>query len=204
MSRCRLAATAKPTAPSNHGEDDDDDDDDEQPACESSTSDHAARLSRRAWAARIYRTGGEARTGFTVRASPPAPRPTALKRTRASPRTTPTATETDFSHPPNGKLRARSGVPREDARSGMMPSWPARFRRGSRPCSRAAAALARRAAPRGAIRGVGVRARRSARRGGTAEPQPTLAVMRFVFTAYLVLITAGLAFYIAIGITNHQ
>ncbi len=47
-------------------------------------------------------------------------------------------------------------------------------------------------------------ARRSARRGGTAEPKPTLAVMRFVFTAYLLLITAGLVFYIAIGITNHQ
>jgi hypothetical protein len=27
--------------------------------------------------------------------------------------------------------------------------------------------------------------------------------MRFVFTAYLVLITAGLLFYIAIGIANH-
>jgi hypothetical protein len=28
--------------------------------------------------------------------------------------------------------------------------------------------------------------------------------VRFVFTAYLLLITVGLAFYIAIGISNHQ
>jgi len=28
--------------------------------------------------------------------------------------------------------------------------------------------------------------------------------VRFVFTAYVLLITLGLAFYIAIGITNHQ
>jgi len=28
--------------------------------------------------------------------------------------------------------------------------------------------------------------------------------VRFVFTTYLVVITVGLAFYIAIGITNHQ
>jgi hypothetical protein len=31
-----------------------------------------------------------------------------------------------------------------------------------------------------------------------------VAPVRFVFTAYVVLITVGLAFYIAIGITNHQ
>jgi hypothetical protein len=31
-----------------------------------------------------------------------------------------------------------------------------------------------------------------------------LVAVRFVFTAYLLLIAVGLAFYIAIGITNHQ
>ena len=42
--------------------------------------------------------------------------------------------------------------------------------------------------------------------GGAAPTDYTsrLAVVRVVFTAYLVLIAVGLAFYIAIGITNHQ
>jgi hypothetical protein len=31
-----------------------------------------------------------------------------------------------------------------------------------------------------------------------------LVAVRFVFAAYLLLITVGLTFYIAIGITNHQ
>jgi hypothetical protein len=39
---------------------------------------------------------------------------------------------------------------------------------------------------------------------GLADRTLRLAVVRFVFTAYLLLITAGLAFYIAIGITNPQ
>jgi hypothetical protein len=41
--------------------------------------------------------------------------------------------------------------------------------------------------------------------GGAAPADPTsrLAAVRCVFTAYVLLITVGLAFYIAIGITNH-
>ena len=39
---------------------------------------------------------------------------------------------------------------------------------------------------------------------GLADRTLRLAVVRFVFTAYLLLITVGLAFYIAIGITNPQ
>jgi hypothetical protein len=42
---------------------------------------------------------------------------------------------------------------------------------------------------------------------GGAEPADRtsrLAAVRVVFTAYLLLITVALAFYIAIGITNHQ
>jgi hypothetical protein len=37
-----------------------------------------------------------------------------------------------------------------------------------------------------------------------ADRVSSLAAVRFVFTAYVVLIAVGLAFYIAIGITNHQ
>jgi hypothetical protein len=37
-----------------------------------------------------------------------------------------------------------------------------------------------------------------------ADRASSLAAVRFVFTAYLLLIAVGLAFYIAIGITNHQ
>ena len=37
-----------------------------------------------------------------------------------------------------------------------------------------------------------------------ADRTSTLVAMRFVFTAYVLLITLGLAFYIAIGITNHH
>lgn len=42
--------------------------------------------------------------------------------------------------------------------------------------------------------------------GGAAPADRTsrLAAVRIVFTAYLLLITVILAFYIAIGITNHQ
>jgi hypothetical protein len=38
----------------------------------------------------------------------------------------------------------------------------------------------------------------------TADRASSLAAVRFVFTAYLLLIAAALAFYIAIGVTNHQ
>jgi hypothetical protein len=37
-----------------------------------------------------------------------------------------------------------------------------------------------------------------------ADRTSRLAAVRVVFTAYLLLITVGLVFYIAIGITNHQ
>jgi hypothetical protein len=37
-----------------------------------------------------------------------------------------------------------------------------------------------------------------------ADHASRLADVRVVFTAYLLLITFGLAFYIAIGITNHR
>jgi hypothetical protein len=37
-----------------------------------------------------------------------------------------------------------------------------------------------------------------------ADRASSLAAVRFVFTAYVLLIAVGLAFYIAIGITNHQ
>jgi hypothetical protein len=37
-----------------------------------------------------------------------------------------------------------------------------------------------------------------------ADRASRLAAVRFVFTAYVLLITVGLAFYIVIGITNHQ
>jgi hypothetical protein len=37
-----------------------------------------------------------------------------------------------------------------------------------------------------------------------AEEASRLAGVRVVFTAYVLLITLGLAFYIAIGITNHR
>jgi hypothetical protein len=48
--------------------------------------------------------------------------------------------------------------------------------------------------------------RRLAFGGGAAaaDRTPRLVVLRVVFTAYVLLITVGLAFYIAIGITNHQ
>jgi hypothetical protein len=38
----------------------------------------------------------------------------------------------------------------------------------------------------------------------SADHTSRLTTVRFVFTTYLLLITVGLAFYIAIGITNHQ
>jgi hypothetical protein len=37
-----------------------------------------------------------------------------------------------------------------------------------------------------------------------ADRTSRLAAVRFVFTAYALLIAVGLVFYIAIGITNHQ
>jgi hypothetical protein len=37
-----------------------------------------------------------------------------------------------------------------------------------------------------------------------AECASRLAAVRFVFTAYVLLIAVGLAFYIVIGITNHR
>jgi hypothetical protein len=37
-----------------------------------------------------------------------------------------------------------------------------------------------------------------------ADGGSTLAAVRFVFTAYLLVITVGLAFYIVVGITNHH
>jgi hypothetical protein len=51
-----------------------------------------------------------------------------------------------------------------------------------------------------AQRRFGVRRRRAA----PADRASSLAAVRFVFTAYLLLIALGLAFYIAIGITNHR
>ena len=46
--------------------------------------------------------------------------------------------------------------------------------------------------------------RRFSESGAPADCTSSLAGVRFVFTAYVVLIGLSLAFYIAIGISNHQ